>query len=317
MMTQGLIPTTSRRTTPRTRQGSRFLVAGDARVRRVAYEAQGRTGRVVTALDLDEPLSLIEADDELIIDAASLDRLRGQRPDILERARRVWVVSEEHVRPAEPRDLFEHPLPAPGRVLKRVIDITLALVGLILVLPVLALTMVAVRCDSPGPALFRQVRVGANGRRFWLYKVRTMRHGNDDRAHREYMAEVISGSGERRDDVFKLVDDPRITEIGRVLRKLSIDEVPQLWNVLVGDMSLVGPRPPLPYEVQVYPAEAWDRLRVKPGITGLWQVSGRCQLSFEQMVALDVDYWRRWSLRSDIAILLKTPRAVLSRRGAA
>ena len=317
MLTHPSIATKPPRTSPRARPESRFVVVGDERVRRLAYEAQSRTGRVVSTLDLDEPLLPVEADDELILDAASLERVRGQRPEILQQARRVWVVPEEDARPGEPADPFANPLPLAGRVLKRALDISLALVGLLLVLPVLVLTMLAVRWDSPGPALFRQVRVGANGRRFRLYKVRTMRHGNDDRAHREYVAQLINGSGERRDDVFKLVDDPRITRLGRVLRKLSIDEVPQLWNVLVGDMSLVGPRPPLPHEVQLYPASAWDRLRVKPGITGLWQVSGRCELSFEQMVALDVHYWRRWSLLSDIVIILKTPRTVLSRRGAA
>ena len=317
MLIQRSIATKPPRTSPRARQESRLVVVGDERVRRLAYEAQSRTGRVVTALDLDEAATPVEADDELIIDAASLERVRRQRPEIVQRARRVWVVSEEDARPGELADPFANPLPLAGRVFKRALDITLALVGLLLVLPVLVLTMLAVRWDSPGPALFRQVRVGANGRRFRLYKVRTMRHGNDDRVHREYVAQLINGSGERRDDVFKLVDDPRITRLGRVLRKLSIDEVPQLWNVLVGDMSLVGPRPPLPHEVGLYPASAWDRLRVKPGITGLWQVSGRCELSFEQMVALDVHYWRRWSLLSDIVIILKTPRTVLSRRGAA
>ena len=317
MLTQGLIATRTPRTAPRARPGARFVVVGDERVRRLAYEAQGRTGRVVTTLDLDGPTTHVEPDDELVVDAASLDRLRSLHPEILHGAGRVWVVSDEQGAPGRLEDPFQHPLPRSGRVFKRALDITLALLGLLLVLPVLLLTMVAVRCDSPGPALFRQVRVGANGRRFRLYKLRTMRHGNDDRAHREYMARLINGRAERQDDVFKLVDDPRVTRLGRILRKLSIDEVPQLWNVLLGDMSLVGPRPPLPHEVELYPASAWDRLRVKPGITGLWQVSGRCALSFEEMVALDVRYWRRWSVLSDIAILMKTPRVVLSRRGAA
>jgi lipopolysaccharide/colanic/teichoic acid biosynthesis glycosyltransferase len=316
LITQGSIATRTPRTVPRARQRGRFLVVGDERVRRLAYEAHGRSWRVVP-VDLEAPPSPVEADDELILDAASLDWVRGNRPELLQGVRRVWMVTEEHVQPEEPRDPFESPLPAAGRVFKRALDIVLALVGLLLVLPVLLLTMLAVRLDSPGPALFRQIRVGTNGRRFQLYKLRTMRHGNDDRAHREYVAQLINGNGERQHDLFKLVDDPRITRIGRMLRKLSIDELPQLWNVLTGDMSLVGPRPPLPHEVELYPASAWDRLRVKPGVTGLWQISGRCELSFEQMVALDVRYWRRWTPLSDIRIILKTPRTVLSRRGAA
>jgi lipopolysaccharide/colanic/teichoic acid biosynthesis glycosyltransferase len=211
---------------------------------------------------------------------------------------------------------FAHPLPLVGRVVKRAMDIALALIGLILVLPVMVVAMLAVRLDSPGPALFKQVRIGENGRRFRLYKLRTMRHGNDDRIHRQYMARLIAGTGERCGDVYKLLHDPRITRVGRFLRKMSIDEVPQLWNVLKGDMSLIGPRPPVPHEVELYNAAAWRRLRVKPGITGLWQVSGRCQLSFEDMVSLDVRYWQQWTLLKDIAIALKTPRTVLSGKGA-
>ena len=210
-----------------------------------------------------------------------------------------------------------HPLPAGGRVLKRAIDIVLALVGLLLVLPVLVAAMVAIRLDTPGPALFKQTRVGRNGRRFRLYKLRTMNHGNDDRAHREYVARLIAGSRERNDGIYKLTRDPRITRIGWFLRHYSIDELPQLWNVLKGDMSLVGPRPALPHETDLYPPDAWARLRVKPGITGLWQVSGRCELSFEDMVSLDVRYWQRWTLLQDIVILLKTPKTVISGRGAA
>ncbi len=185
------------------------------------------------------------------------------------------------------------------------------------VISAVALAALAVRLTSPGPALFVQTRVGRHGRHYRLYKLRTMYQGNDDRAHRAYVARLIAGAGERCDGVYKLVDDPRITRVGRVLRKLSIDELPQLWNVLKGDMSLVGPRPPLPHETELYPARAWGRLRVKPGITGLWQVSGRCELSFEDMVSLDVRYWQRWSFLSDLRILLKTPGTVFSRRGAA
>ena len=196
-------------------------------------------------------------------------------------------------------------------------DVVLALAALIVSLPILVLALVAVKCDSPGPAFFRQTRVGANGQRFRLIKVRTMLHGNDDAGHRAYMAALMAGTAEQRGGMYKLVDDPRVTRVGRLLRRFSIDELPQLWNVLRGEMSVVGPRPPLVSEVELYGARAWERLRVKPGITGLWQVSGRCRLSFEQMVELDVEYWQRWTLGLDLVILLKTPGAVLSGAGAA
>ena len=241
--------------------------------------------------------------------ATDLTRLQPHRGSV----RTLLVDGDEPVRDA----LSAHPLPAGGRVMKRAIDIVLALVGLLLVLPVLVAAMVAIRLDTPGGAVFKQIRVGRNGRPFRLYKLRTMHQGNDDRVHREYVARLIAGSRERNDGIYKLTRDPRITRIGRLLRQYSIDELPQLWNVLKGDMSLVGPRPALPHETDLYPPDAWARLRVKPGITGLWQVSGRCELSFEDMVSLDVRYWQRWTLLQDIVILLKTPKTVVSRRGAA
>ena len=293
-----------------------MLVVGDERVRSLVDAERERPGWAVTTFNAWAESDPPAGWHELLIDAASLDHLRHVHPEILRRAHRVWVLPEqdEGGGPARP---FRNPLPVGGRVVKRALDIVLALLGLLLVLPVLVAALLAVRLDSPGPALFRQVRVGANGRRFWLYKLRTMRHDNDDRAHREYVARLIAGAGERCGDVYKLVHDPRITRVGRILRHYSIDELPQLWNVVKGDMSLVGPRPPLPHETELYSARAWGRLRVKPGITGLWQVSGRCELSFDEMVSLDVRYWQRWSLLSDVAILLKTPRTVISRRGAA
>ncbi|MDQ3895752.1 MAG: sugar transferase [Actinomycetota bacterium] len=254
---------------------------------------------------------------EVVVGADALDRLRTDHPEILQHAPRIRVVPAEGADLGRASSPFAHPLPTAGRLAKRALDVVLAFAGLVAVLPVLLVAMVAVRFDSRGPAVFRQVRIGVDGRRFRLYKLRTMYQGNDDRAHRAYVARLIAGAGERCDGVYKLVDDPRITRVGRVLRKLSIDELPQLWNVLKGDMSLVGPRPPLPHETELYPARAWGRLRVKPGITGLWQVSGRCELSFEDMVSLDVRYWQRWSFLSDLRILLKTPGTVFSRRGAA
>jgi lipopolysaccharide/colanic/teichoic acid biosynthesis glycosyltransferase len=214
-------------------------------------------------------------------------------------------------------DPLMSPLPPVGRGVKRLLDLVLALVGLVLALPVLGLAAVAVRAETPGPVLFRQVRVGANGKRFRLLKIRTMAHGNDDAAHRSYVAAYIRGAAPPDGGVFKLMTDPRITRVGKVLRRFSVDELPQLWNILRGEMSLVGPRPALPEEVGLYDRTAWQRLRVRPGLTGPWQISGRCLLSFEEMVDLDVTYWRSWTLRRDIAIILRTPRVVVLGTGAA
>jgi lipopolysaccharide/colanic/teichoic acid biosynthesis glycosyltransferase len=250
-------------------------------------------------------------------------RLRSGTPDTLTLVRAhsgVRIVVPE--RAGEARDGLatadrDHPWPVLGRAVKRGLDIVLALAALVLTLPIVLLAMIAVKCETPGPALFRQVRVGANGRRFRMVKIRTMLHHNDDSRHRAYVAALVAGQAQRCDGVYKLVDDPRVTRVGRLLRRFSLDEVPQLWNVLKGEMSVVGPRPPLPSEVELYHPRAMERLRVKPGMTGRWQVSGRCRLSFEAMVELDVEYWQRWSPLLDLAILLRTPKAVLAGAGAA
>jgi lipopolysaccharide/colanic/teichoic acid biosynthesis glycosyltransferase len=144
-----------------------------------------------------------------------------------------------------------------------------------------------------------------------------MRVGNDERQHADYVASLIRGEAERQNGMFKLVDDPRITRVGRVLRKYSLDELPQLWNVVRGDMSLVGPRPALPRETQLFDARMWQRNRVKPGLTGLAQVSGRCELAWSEQIAYDVAYWQQWTPASDLLILIKTPAAILKQRGAA
>jgi lipopolysaccharide/colanic/teichoic acid biosynthesis glycosyltransferase len=177
-----------------------------------------------------------------------------------------------------------------------------------------------VKLTSKGPVFFRQQRVGEVGRPFTMFKFRTMQVNCDHRIHQQYVESFIqanqpaaSGTGA----VFKLVDDPRVTSIGNFLRRSSIDELPQFWNVLRGEMSLVGPRPPLPYEVARY--KRWHRrrvLEVKPGITGLWQVKGRSRTTFDEMVRLDLQYARSYSLWMDLVILLATPRAVLSGKGA-
>jgi exopolysaccharide biosynthesis polyprenyl glycosylphosphotransferase len=197
------------------------------------------------------------------------------------------------------------------RVLKGMIDRTIAVLALILLSPLMLLITVLIRSTSRGPALYAQIRIGRNGRPFRMYKFRSMHIGAD--ARRAELAdrnEVVDGV------LFKIHDDPRITRAGRVLRRFSLDELPQLFNVVGGSMSLVGPRPPLPIEVARYDADVRRRLLVKPGLTGLWQVSGRSDLSWEEAVRLDLHYVENWSLGLDMLLLLKTAPAVLKATGA-
>ncbi len=210
-----------------------------------------------------------------------------------------------------------------SRVIKRVIDVLGSTLALAVLSPLFLMIAAAIRLSSPGPILFRQKRIGQHGVPFTLLKFRSMYCANDSQIHRDYIKRFISGdvnsdkSGTNGKVVYKIVKDPRVTTVGRFLRKTSLDEVPQLLNVLKGDMSLVGPRPPIPYEVDSY--DVWHRrrlLEMKPGLTGLWQVSGRSKLRFDDMVRLDLQYARAWSLWLDIKILVRTPRAVFSGDGA-
>lgn len=211
--------------------------------------------------------------------------------------------------------LFQEPLRGPYRYLKRATDLLIATVGLIALSPFLLLIYCLVKLDSPGPALFRQQRVGMDGRVFTLYKFRTMRVDADAEVHREHMSQVINGCIAAQTDgellYGKIADDQRVTRVGRILRRLSLDELPQLFNVLRGQMSMVGPRPPIPYEVEHYSDWHRKRLEVKPGITGLWQVSGRNTLPFEEMVQLDIYYIENWSLWLDLKIMVQTLPAIL------
>ena len=197
------------------------------------------------------------------------------------------------------------------RAAARLMDICAASIGLALLAPMLLLTALLIRCDSKGPALFRQIRVGEDGKPFEMLKFRSMKIDGPK-------LEDLQKEANDRDDgiTFKLKRDPRITRIGRFIRKSSIDELPQLWNVLKGDMALVGPRPALPSEVAKYSRVERRRLRGKPGITCIWQVSGRADLSFDRQVVLDVAYLKSRSIWLDIGILLRTPIAVLTSRGA-
>jgi lipopolysaccharide/colanic/teichoic acid biosynthesis glycosyltransferase len=207
--------------------------------------------------------------------------------------------------------------------IKRVIDIVGSGVLLLLLSPVLAVIALAIKLTSKGPVLFRQERLGQFGTSFKCLKFRTMHVNNDPRIHQEYIQQFIAGKpiSENADPgkpaVYKLTNDPRVTTVGRFLRKTSLDEFPQFWNVLRGEMSLVGPRPPVRYEFDAY--DIWHRRRVlelKPGVTGLWQVSGRSRMCFDDMVRLDLRYSQSWSLWLDLKILLATPGAVLGGEGA-
>jgi exopolysaccharide biosynthesis polyprenyl glycosylphosphotransferase len=206
--------------------------------------------------------------------------------------------------------------------IKRGLDVVVGLLALALFSPLLLLAAVVIKLTSNGPVLFRQDRVGQHGKRFTFLKFRSMYANSDDSVHRDYVKALIKENAAAKpgnngtSPVYKLTHDARITPIGRLLRRTSIDELPQLINVLKGDMSLVGPRPAVPYEVEHYSDWHRQRLVVKPGITGLWQVRGRSRVKFDEMVALDLEYAQSWSLALDMKILLLTPRVVIFGDGA-
>lgn len=194
--------------------------------------------------------------------------------------------------------------------LKRVLDVTVAVIAIILTSPIMLITALLIKLESPGPVIFKQVRVGKDGEHFYCYKFRSMYVDAEQRLRE------LQAKNEADGPVFKMKRDPRVTRVGRVIRKLSIDELPQLFNVLKGEMSLVGPRPALPSEVAKYTYEQIGRLHAIPGITGLQQVSGRSDLDFKRWVELDLQYIAEQSIWKDIEILLRTIPAVLLGRGA-
>ncbi len=208
--------------------------------------------------------------------------------------------------------------------LKRVIDIVGSLTAIVLSAPLFVVISALIKLTSEGPVFFRQKRVGQYGKTFTFLKFRSMFVNNDPSIHREYVKDLICAddNGSRngcsqKKEVFKIQNDPRVTPVGRFLRRTSLDELPQFINVLVGDMSLVGPRPPIPYELENY--DLWHRRRLldmKPGITGMWQVEGRSITTFNEMVRLDIYYMTNWSIWLDLKLLLKTPLAVLTSKGA-
>ena len=228
-----------------------------------------------------------------------------------------------------PRTVNEVCRPKPARFgnIKRAIDVVAAAVLLAITAPLMAIVAIAVKAESRGPAIYRGRRLGLAGRPFTVLKFRSMRADTDDELHRRYVLGLLRG--ERADDqsdvsvptddnvvAFKLHDDPRVTRVGRFIRATTLDELPQLVNVLRGDMSLVGPRPEVPYALEGYEDWQHERFSVRPGLTGLWQVSGRGELSPSEMLELDVEYARHRNLRLDLEILARTIPAVLRRKGA-
>jgi exopolysaccharide biosynthesis polyprenyl glycosylphosphotransferase len=207
-------------------------------------------------------------------------------------------------------DVVESPLQGLNFLLKRFLDVVFALLALLVLSPLFILVSLAIRLDSTGPIIIAQERVGRDGRSFPFYKFRSM-HQDAEKQHATMQQQY--GSDGR---IFKHKQDPRRTRVGRFIRRLSIDELPQLFNVLRGEMSLVGPRPALPNEVTRYESWHHKRFDAVPGMTGLWQVSGRSDLNFDEMVLMDIYYIDNWSLTLDLKILLRTPAAVLTMRGA-
>ena len=232
-----------------------------------------------------------------------------------------------HQRPVDPTmypDLFEVKERKKLSLLtKRVMDVLGASIALLLLSPIFLILAVLIKLTSKGPIFFRQERVGQFGSRFVFLKFRSMYVSTDAAIHKEYVRNFIAGkaNSEAREGskkgVYKITNDPRVTWIGKFMRRTSLDEIPQFWNVMTGEMSLVGPRPPIPYEIEAY--DIWHRRRLlesRPGITGLWQVRGRSKTTFDEMVRLDLQYSRMWSPMLDVKILLQTPRAVFTGDGA-
>lgn len=241
-------------------------------------------------------------------------------PDQWDREQKDWT-ADQKLYPDLNHKTHRKRLPM---TIKRVMDFTVSSLILLTISPILAVIAAIIKLTSKGPVIFRQERLGQSGARFNCLKFRTMYVNNDPKIHQEYIAQFITGKEgaaaqqeNGKKPIYKITNDPRVTPIGRFLRKTSLDELPQFWNVLRGEMSLVGPRPPVPYEFEIY--DTWHRRRVlelKPGITGLWQVSGRSSTTFDDMVRLDIRYCRSWSLWLDIKILLATPSAIFTGQGA-
>ena len=244
------------------------------------------------------------------------DMMQGPgREQIIDRYARIGRLGGWHRARSQLKRAVFNAAVAGTLFIKRLVDIVASTMLLIGLAPVFAMVALLIRIDSPGPILFKQIRVGRWGRTFYMWKLRSMYTDAEERKAQleaEQAQQALHAQAQR----FKMKKDPRITRVGRFIRKGSIDELPQLWNVLKGDMSLVGPRPPLPHEVAEYTLADRRRLEVIPGITCIWQVSGRSDIPFDQQVELDVDYIESQSLRMDLYLLLKTVPAVFMGKGA-
>ena len=205
--------------------------------------------------------------------------------------------------------------------LKRAFDLLVSLMGLFVTAPLMLVIALFIKQSGPGPVFYIQERLGRDGRPFRFYKFRSMQHNSDDAIHRQFAAMFINGDNEgcadtnQGEEVFKMKEDPRVTSIGAWLRKTSLDELPQLFNIIKGEMSLVGPRPPISYEIENYQPWHMERLKAVPGLTGIWQVSGRSLVSFDDMVRMDIRYINQWTFWQDFAIILKTVPVVLRGTG--
>lgn len=282
--------------------GTRIPVLGDVDQVAFGMAVSGADTVIVTSTDELSPTKVkqiswdLEAGRQHLVLAPSIVDIAGPRI---------------HMRPVSGLPLIhvETPRFSDGqRFVKRATDVILCVIGVTLLSPLFAALAMIVRLSSPGPVLFRQRRVGKGGREFTMLKFRSMVEDAED-----LLADLAAQKRDAGNEVlFKLKDDPRITPIGKIMRKFSLDELPQLFNVIGGSMSLVGPRPPLPSEVALYADHVHRRFLVKPGITGIWQVSGRSTLSWEESVRLDLSYVENWSLLGDFVILLKTGKAVLA-----
>ncbi|WEK53929.1 MAG: sugar transferase [Candidatus Cohnella colombiensis] len=229
-------------------------------------------------------------------------------PELFDRLSSVYEYRQDFDYPC--LQIVKTPMRGFNLIMKRSMDIILSAIGIIVGLPLLILVALLIKINSPGPILFKQTRIGRNGVKFTMLKFRSMVNGAEGRKRNLLHRNEATGHS------FKLKSDPRVTRVGSVLRKYSIDELPQLWNVLKGEMSLIGPRPSLPEEVQQYSDYHWRRMDVRPGMTGLWQVSGRSDLTFEEWINLDIQYIERWSLAMEMKILIKTVPVVIKGTGA-